>query len=181
MMERWSPMLLAALAVSGCATMHATQLPSEAPAVAGAARFYVQPLEFAVPRPGESPRKWVAHVEKWQRAYVDGLRDYARAKLGGREVVPLAPGQTVSDGIIVEASVSAIRRSALGAFGTDHLQGDVAFVDAVSGKNLLVAKVDASSDRFGPEGWTFGGRVKFCSLNLAKGVVAAMKQGRFPQ
>ena len=179
-MRRANAMLPALLSLAGCATLHATQQTTEAPAVAGATKFYLQPLQFAVSEP-EEPRKWAAHVDQWQKAYVKGVRDYAQAKLGGREIVPLAAGQMVSDGIVVQASVSAIRRSNAGGFGTDHLQGDVTFVDGGSGKPLLAAKVDANSDRFGYENWTAGGRMKFCSLNLAEGVVTAMRTGHFPQ
>ena len=178
-MRHWA--LIALLSVGGCATMHATQQTKEAPALASAPIFYLEPLAFAVGEPSEDARKWAQHVDKWQAAYAAGVQDFARSELGARRIVSLAPGQTVAQGIVVHSSITNIRRSGMGAFGTDHVQGEVSFVDAASGQTLLAAKVDANSDRFGFENWTFGGRVKFCSLNLAKGIVFAMSTGRFPQ
>ena len=173
--------LMALLSVGGCATMHATEQTQEAPALARAPIFYVEPLTFAVAEPAEEAHQWAQHVDKWQSAYAAGVQDYARSQLGARRIVVLAPGQTVAQGIIVRSRIAAIRRSGMGGFGTDHVQGEVSFIDAASGQPVLAAKVDANSDRFGFENWTFGGRMKFCSLNLAKGVVFAMSTGRLPQ
>jgi hypothetical protein len=167
--------------VCSCATVRATQQePREAPTVAHAPTFYVKPLRFNIEQSWENPETWARHVNAWTQAYWDGVYDYARSKLKSRSVQMLGPGQTVTDGIIVDANVSSIRRSTAGMLGEDHLESEVVFIDARSGERLLAAKVDSTSERIGPEGWTFGGRIKFCSLNLAKGVVEAMSQGRFP-
>jgi hypothetical protein len=179
MAEHIRVLALSLVALSGCATVHATQEPKSAPAVASATVFYVRPLQFHVAQAWENPQKWAAHVGAWQQAYWDGLRDSAR-RLNGRQLQFVAADQPLGDGVIVDANVSAIRRSTVG-IGADHIEGEVVFVDARSGERLLTARVDANSDRFGPEGWTFGGRVKLCSLNLADSIVTAMRSGEFPQ
>jgi hypothetical protein len=181
MTSRWIARVLPLVLLSACAAVRATQQqPANAPAVARAPTFWVRPLRFDLQQAWEDPQTWARHVDAWTAAYRDGVKDYARARLVARNVQFLEPGQSPGDGIIVDASVSAIRRTTSG-LGDDHLESDVVFVDARSGERLLTAKVDASSERFGPEGWTFGGRVKFCSVNLAKGVVRAMRDGRFPE
>lgn len=180
-MRQSSWALCALWAVGGCATLHATRQTTAAPAIASAPTIYVEPLVFAVSRPIEDPVKWADHVGKWQSAYAAEVRDYARAKLGARQVVLLAPGQTVAQGVVVHSRVTAILRSGFGGFGTDRVQGEVDFVDAATGQPLLAATVEADSEGFGPQSWTFGGRLRFCSMNLARGIVTAMRTGHLPQ
>jgi hypothetical protein len=54
------------------------------------------------------------------------------------------------------------------------------FVEAATRKVVLTASRDVSSFRAsGPEGYTFGGRIKFACLNLADAIAAALREGHF--
>jgi hypothetical protein len=169
---------LVILALAGCATAaHAVDEQSVAPErVRTAQQFYLLPLRVDMP-PVEEPGQWQAHVNAWTQAFWDGVDDYAR-RWGGH-VRMVQPGEPIGDGVVVAARVTALHDA--GVLGFAHVDASVQLSDARTSQPLVIAKLDANSNRPGPEGYTFGGRIKFCTLNLAKAVALAMHDGRFPR
>jgi len=99
---------------------------------------------------------------------------------GARGIQRLPPGSVAPQGLVVTATVREIQRGS--AMTGDKIVVDVSFVEASARRPVLTTTVEVSSIRMsGPEGYTFGGRIKFACLNLADAIAAALREGRFPR
>lgn len=166
------------LVAAACASPTAVIRQSEGSAALGGQTVVsVAPLEFQVPPP-EAPEQWTAHVTAWDQAYFDVLGKSV-AKLGVTSLVRLAPGEVAREGLVVVAVVRDILRGDY--MSGDRIIADVVIVDGTSGKPRIDARLDVDSRGIGPEGYTFGGRIKFACLNLARAIAGALDRGTFRQ
>jgi hypothetical protein len=178
-------LLLALLVCAGCA--HYAVLaegPIDERAVRGLSPIFATDIQFAFPQVWESPDEWARHVAAWNEAYLAGLAKAGR-DVGNRGIQHLPPGAVAPQGLVVAATVREIRRGEV--IMTDKMVGiidkivvDVAFIEASARRPVLTTTLEVKSTRMaGPEGYTFGGRIKFACLNLADAIAAALREGRF--
>jgi hypothetical protein len=162
-------------ALGGCATVHTINEQGMSAALTSAPAVYVLPLSVEA-QPAEEPVRWMERISAWSSAYLEYL--VGHADKAGRAVVAVAPGQPVGPGLLVAAHVIDIRRAAF--MGLDDITADVQFLDPRTGGVVFAARVRANSRRAGWENYTFGGRVKNCSINLANAILFALANGHFP-
>jgi hypothetical protein len=175
--------LLALLICAGCAPRYSVlaEGPTDAGAVRGLSPIFATSLQVAFQQPGwEPPEQWLDHVAAWNQAYLAGLAKAGR-DLGGRGVQHLPPGAAAPQGLVVTTTLRDIQRGASLMAG-DKIVVDVVFVEAATRRPVLTATLEVGSFRAsGPEGYTFGGRIKFALLNLADAVAVALRKGQFPR
>ena len=178
MLHRGGWLVVVLVAAAGCGSSYRTvrQSAGDSGALRAARAIAVAPIEFRVPPP-ESPEEWAGHLAAWNAAYGEELVRQAGA--GGPPVQLLGPGEPAPGGVVVVAVVSDIRRG--NYMSGDHLVVDVDLLDAASRAPHLRATLDVSSFRAtgGPEGYTFGGRIKFAVRNLAEAIAGALRSGTF--
>ncbi len=174
--------LAAAMALAlcaGCAHYKVVAQSSiDAAAVRGAPAVAVAPLGFATaPVERETPESWAKHLRDWSEAFRERVEERAY-HLGGRPLAFPAPGATVPYGALV---TTVVRNITKGDFaGYDEVTADVTVIDAQTRAQLLVATVTVKNNRGGWENYTFGGRVKLATINLADAVVDAIRFGYLP-
>lgn len=170
--------LFAALLVgaSGCGAAYRVLRQSDGAAGVRGGVVSVVPLRFEVVPP-ESAEEWTAHVTAWDAAYLEALADGIK-KLGVTSVQRLGPGEAAREGVVVVAVVNEIIRG--NYMSGDQLVADVQILDAASGQPRLTAQLQVGSRGTGPEGYTFGGRIKFASVNLGEAIAEALEHGAFP-
>jgi hypothetical protein len=175
-------LLLSLVLCTGCVHRYAviSETVVNGAAVGSLSPVYATNIQFAFPQTWESEAEWTGHVSAWNEAYVAALTRAGR-DVGERGVQHLPPGAVAPQGLVVTTTVRAILRG--NGMDGDRIVADVAFVDAATQGTVLNATVEVTSFRpmGGPEGYTFGGRIKFACLNLADAVAAAVSEGHFPR
>lgn len=167
------------LCAGGCARWRVVaQSPVNPPAVQQAPAIAMAPLGFSLPPVvGESPESWNNHLRGWSDAFREEVAARAE-RLGQRALLWPPPGAPIPDGVFVTTVVRAIDKGDFG--GYDAITADLTVIDARTRMTLLTATIETKNKRGGWENYTFGGRVKLATLNLADAVIEALRLGYLP-
>jgi hypothetical protein len=170
--------VLALVLSTGCARYSVVQQgPTDVRALQEMAPVRATAIQFAFPQEWESSSQWNEHVAAWNEAYLAGLAKAGR-DLGVRRPDFLAPGTIAPDGLVITSTVRQIQRGS--AMTGDTIVVEVVIVEAATRRITMSATLEVTSVRMaGPEGYTFGGRIKFACLNLADAIVEALSEGHF--
>jgi hypothetical protein len=142
--------------------------------VLGARAYYVEPVDFSkLKQELESPEKWAEHTAAWGAAFREEFHSLARDELPEKTIGEYHSEST--PGVVVRTRVVRIDKGDWIA-KDERVVANVVFFDSVSRRRLFKLRVETScAGGYGPQTYTFGGRVKFAIENLARAIVHALR------